>query len=118
MSDAILSRRNAHTAESIVSGVSWGAVIAGAFVASAFSLALLALGAGLGLVSVSPWSANNMSATTFGILAAAWLIAVQLFSSGVGGYIAGRLRTLWVDTHTDEVFFRDTAHGLLVWAVG
>src|SRR6201996_1882167 len=101
-----------------ISGVSWAAVFAGAFVAAAFSLALVALGAGIGLVSVSPWSSNNPSLTTFTVLVAAWLIAVQLFSSGVGGYIAGRLRTLWVDTHTDEVFFRDTAHGLLVWAVG
>ena len=100
------------------SGVSWGAAIAGAFVASAFSLALVALGAGIGLVSVSPWSTNNPSVTTFGVLAAAWFIAVQLFSSGVGGYIAGRLRTRWARVDTDEVYFRDTAHGLLVWAIG
>jgi hypothetical protein len=100
------------------SAVSWAAVLAGAFVASAFSIALAALGAGLGLLSVSPWSNNNASATTFGILAAAWLIAVQLFSSGIGGYLAGRLRTRWVGMHTDEVYFRDTAHGLLVWGVG
>ena len=56
--------------------------------------------------------------TTFGVLAAAWFIAVQLFASGVGGYLAGRLRTKWARVHTDEVYFRDTAHGLLVWAVG
>jgi hypothetical protein len=99
-------------------GVSWGATIAGAFVASAFSLALVALGAGIGLISVSPWSTNNPSVTTFGALAAAWFIAVQLFSGGVGGYIAGRLRTRWVRIHTDEIFFRDSAHGLLVWAIG
>ena len=76
------------------------------------------LGAGIGLVSVSPWSTNNVSVTTFGILAAAWFIAVQLFSSGLGGYLAGRLRTRWVSVHTDEVYFRDTAHGLIVWGVG
>jgi len=104
--------------ESAVSAVSWAAILAGAFVASAFSLVLLTLGAGLGLVSVSPWSNSGVSAATFGVLAGAWLIAVQLFSSGLGGYIAGRLRTRWVDVHTDEVFFRDTAHGFLVWAVG
>lgn len=104
--------------ESSYSAVSWAAIIAGAAVASALSLALLMLGAGLGLVSVSPWSYNNASITTFGILAAAWFVAVQLFASGVGGYLAGRLRTRWVSVHTDEVFFRDTAHGLLVWAVG
>jgi hypothetical protein len=101
-----------------VSCVSWAAVLAGAFVAAAFSLALVALGAGLGLVSVSPWSSNNPSVTTFTVLAAAWFLAVQLFASGVGGYLAGRLRTRWARVHTDEVFFRDTAHGLLVWAVG
>ena len=70
--------------ESGASAVSWGAIIAGAVVASALSLALLMLGAGIGLVSVSPWSNNNVSVTTFGILAAAWFIAVQLFASGVG----------------------------------
>src|ERR1700735_3691188 len=100
-----------------VSGVSWAAVFAGAFVAAAFSLALVALGAGIGLVSVSPGSSNNPSVTTFTVLAAAWFIAVQLCASGVGGYIAGRLRGGWARVHTDEVFFRDTAHGLLVWAV-
>jgi hypothetical protein len=101
-----------------VSAVSWAAIIAGAFVASAFALALVALGAGIGLISVSPWSSNNPSVTTFGVLAAAWFIAVELFASGVGGYLAGRLRTSWARVHTDEVFFRDTAHGLMVWAVG
>jgi hypothetical protein len=104
--------------ESGASAVSWGAIIAGAVVASALSLALLMLGAGIGLVSVSPWSNNNVSVTTFGILAAAWFIAVQLFASGVGGYLAGCLRTRWVSVHTDEVYFRDTAHGLIVWGVG
>jgi hypothetical protein len=119
MSDETLAIRGLRTGnESLSPGVSWSAVIAGAFVASALSFALFLLGAGLGLVSVSPWSTNNVSVTTFGALAAAWFLAVQLFAPGVGGYIAGRLRTKWVDVHTDEVYFRDTAHGFLVWAVG
>jgi hypothetical protein len=118
-SDAILNARSElANPESASSAVSWGAIIAGAVVASALSLALLMLGAGIGLVSVSPWSNNNVSVATFGILAAAWFIAVQLFASGVGGYLAGRLRTRWVSVHTDEVYFRDTAHGLIVWGVG
>jgi hypothetical protein len=117
MTDSRLISR-AESVETSGSAVSWPAIIAGAVVASALSLALLMLGAGLGLVSVSPWSHNNVSVTTFGILAAAWFIAVQLFTSGVGGYLAGRLRTRWVSVHNDEVYFRDTAHGLIVWAVG
>jgi hypothetical protein len=112
-SDAILNaQEELASPESGASAVSWGAIIAGAVVASALSLALLMLGAGIGLVSVSPWSNNNVSVTTFGILAAAWFIAVQLFASGVGGYLAGRLRTRWVSVHTDEVY------GLIVWGVG
>jgi hypothetical protein len=117
MTDSTFISR-AETGQTFGSAVSWPAIIAGAAVASALSLALLMLGAGLGLVSVSPWSHNNVSVTTFGILAAAWFIAVQLFTSGVGGYLAGRLRTRWVSVHNDEVYFRDTAHGLIVWAVG
>jgi hypothetical protein len=118
-SDAILNARDELASpESAASAVSWGAIIAGAVISSALSLALLMLGAGIGLVSVSPWSNNNVSVATFGILAAAWFIAVQLFASGVGGYLAGRLRTRWVSVHTDEVYFRDTAHGLIVWGVG
>ncbi|MGA2190903.1 MAG: hypothetical protein ABSH33_20485 [Steroidobacteraceae bacterium] len=48
---------------------------------------------------------------------AIWLIVTQWVSAGMGGYVAGRLRIRWVGTHTHEVFFRDTAHGLVTWAV-
>jgi len=100
------------------SGVSWGAVIGGSFVTAAFSLILLALGAGFGLSAVSPWSNAGASASTVGTAAIIWLIVTQITASTMGGYLAGRLRTKWVNIHTDEVYFRDTAHGFLVWAVG
>ena len=99
------------------SAVSWAAVFAGAAAAAATSILLLALGAGLGLSSVSPWTYAGVSATTFAVGAAIFLIVVHWLSSAVGGYIAGRLRTKWTGVHTDEVFFRDTAHGFLAWAV-
>ena len=99
------------------SGVSWAAAMGGAFVAAALSLILLALGVGLGLSSVSPWSNVGASASTIGTAAIVWLIAMQVISSSMGGYLAGRLRTKWTNIHTDEVYFRDTAHGFLTWAV-
>jgi hypothetical protein len=99
------------------SGVSWAAVIGGAFVAAALSLILLALGTGLGFSSVSPWSNVGVSASTIGTAAIVWLILMQIISSSMGGYLAGRLRTKWTHIHTDEVYFRDTAHGFLAWAV-
>lgn len=104
--------------EAYSAGVSWAAVIGGAFVSAALSLILLALGTGLGFSSVSPWSNMGASASTVGKAAIAWLIVTQIMAFAMGGYLAGRLRTKWVHVHTDEVYFRDTAHGLLVWAVG
>lgn len=104
-------------AESPVSAISWAAIIAGAFAMAAISLILLALGAGLGFASISPWSNSNPSATTFGIAAAVWLIVIQWLSAAFGGYLTGRLRTKWVSVPSDEIYFRDTAHGFLAWAV-
>lgn len=106
-----------HTTEATSSGVSWPAIIAGAFAAAALSLILLALGSGIGLSSVSPWRNSGVSLTTFTVMTAVWLIIVQWLAFGLGGYLTGRLRTKWVGLHTHEVFFRDTAHGLLTWAV-
>jgi hypothetical protein len=103
--------------ESAVSAVSWAAIFAGAFAIAAISLILLALGSGLGLASVSPWYNSGLSATAFGVWAAVWLIIVQWLSAALGGYLTGRLRTKWVGVHSDEVYFRDTAHGFLAWAV-
>jgi hypothetical protein len=99
------------------SGVSWGAVIGGAFVAAALSLILLALGAGFGLSAISPWSNVGVSAAGIGAAAIVWLILTEAIASAMGGYLAGRLRTRWRSIHTDEVHFRDTANGFLVWAV-
>ena len=99
------------------SAVSWAAVVAGAATAAALSLILLILGTGLGLSSVSPWAQAGVSAATFGVSTVLWLTFTQVAASGLGGYIAGRLRTRWTAVHTDEVYFRDTAHGFLAWAV-
>lgn len=99
------------------SAVSWGAIFAGAAAAAALSLILLILGTGLGLSSVSPWAQSGVDAKTFGISTILWITLTQLAASAMGGYLAGRLRTKWVAVHTDEVYFRDTAHGFLAWAV-
>ena len=99
------------------SAVSWGAILAGAAAAAALSLILLILGIGLGLSSVSPWIYDGISATTFGVSTILWVTLTQLLASGMGGYLAGRLRTKWAGAHVDEVYFRDTAHGFLAWAV-
>ena len=97
--------------------ISWAAVVAGAIAAAALTLVLLAFGAGMGFSAVSPWGNSGVSASTFEIGTGLYLIVVAMLASTVGGYVAGRLRTKWVGVHTHEVFFRDTAHGFLAWAL-
>jgi hypothetical protein len=98
--------------------LSWASIIAGAVVSLALSLILVAIGAGLGL-SAAPWAADHAITTTkAATVAGIYLVCAAIMASAVGGYIAGRFRTLWRGIHTDEVFFRDTAHGVIAWALG
>jgi hypothetical protein len=80
-------------------------------------LILLILGTGLGLSSVSPFSGQGAGATAFGVSTILWLSFTQLAASGIGGYLAGRLRTHWAGAQADEIYFRDTAHGFLAWGM-
>lgn len=97
--------------------VSWGAVIAGAVGAAALSLVLLLLGTGLGMAVISPWASRGISEDAVGVSTILWVTIVQLLASALGGYLAGRLRSRWTLVHTNEVYFRDTAHGFLAWCV-
>jgi len=116
MIDTVVIQPGADTGEPSISGVSWPAVAAGAVVSCALTLVLLAFGIGLGLSVVSPWSGAGVSSTTFKIGTGLYLIVIAMLSSSIGGYIAGRLRTRWTGVHSDEVYFRDTAHGFIAWA--
>jgi hypothetical protein len=99
------------------SAVAWPAIIAGAVIATATSLALLILGSSFGLAVASPWSEGGVSTATVTAGIVIWMIVMQWSSAALGGYIAGRMRARWTHTDPDEVFFRDTAHGFLTWAV-
>ena len=102
---------------SSLAGVSWPSIVAGAVAACAITLVLLAFGTGLGLSVVSPWSGSGVSATTFKITTGLYLIVIAMIASSIGGYLAGRLRSGWDGVHADEVYFRDTAHGFIAWAL-
>lgn len=104
--------------ESAISGVSWGAIIAGGVAAAAIAIILMFLGTGLGLMAVSPWTDREGAEKTLGIGVIVWSFLVQIIAFGVGGYLAGRLRTRWTALHRDESYFRDTAHGFLTWSLG
>ena len=105
---------------SALSAVSWAAIFTGA---TALALILLLLGTGLDLSSVSSWTNNgtwanqDIRVTSFGLTAILWLTFMQVVAYGMGGYLAGRIRTGWLSVHSDAVYFRDTVHGFLTWAV-
>ncbi|CDX40068.1 conserved membrane hypothetical protein [Mesorhizobium sp. SOD10] len=117
MNPAVTDVELSGATESSSSAVSWGPIVAGAFAAATLTVVLMLIGSGLGLTMVSPWTGASASATTFAVSAAVWLIVVQWLSAGLGGYLTGRLRTKWVGIHDNEVYFRDTAHGFLAWAL-
>jgi hypothetical protein len=116
MIDTVVIQPGTDTGEPSVAGVSWAAVAAGAIVSCALTLVLIAFGIGLGLFVVSPWAGSGVSATTFKIGTGLYLVVIAMLSSSIGGYIAGRLRSRWIGVLSDEVYFRDTAHGFVAWA--
>lgn len=103
--------------ESSQSAVSWGAVIAGAVIAAALTATLITGGTGLGFLAISPWHNSGASGSVIAMGTVAWLFITQIIAYGIAGYVAGRLRSKWTDVRGDEIYFRDTAHGFLVWAL-
>lgn len=117
MVQAIVTEQPVAGVEASDSAVSWGAILAGAIASCALTLVLLSFGTGVGFAVVSPWGRSGVSTTTFEIGTGLYFIVMAMISSAIGGYLAGRLRTKWTGLHTDEVYFRDTAHGFLAWAL-
>ena len=99
-----------------VSYLDWSAIIAGAILATAISLVLLAFGAALGLGLVSP-EEGAAPGRWLAIGAGLWFVWVVLSSNMAGGYLAGRMRRRTGDATPDESDTRDGANGLTVWAV-
>lgn len=96
----------------------WGPVIAGALVASAFSLVLITFGTSLGLAVASTAPTWRDTSPVLALASGVYLVLTAIVSFGFGGYVAGRLRRSWhTALHRDFVEFRDGAHGLTAWAL-
>jgi len=100
------------------SNVEWGAVFAGAAIATATALILLTFGAAVGLSFASPYDGEGMSIVAFAIAAGLYLLWVQVMSFFMGGYVTGRLRGRAPGASENEVDVRDGLHGLICWATG
>jgi hypothetical protein len=99
--------------------VQWSPVIAGAIAAAALSFVLIMFGAALGLSVASPSATWRDASAALALVSGLWLLLTALASFGLGGYLAGRLRTTWAAPvpSEDELDFRDGVHGLLVWGL-
>lgn len=96
--------------------VDWGAIFAGAAIASAITLFLTGFGTAVGL-SMTSVTAGGLSGVALSVAAGLWVVWVMLSSLFAGSYITGRLRRRIGDGNDQEVMMRDGAHGLIVWAV-
>jgi hypothetical protein len=96
----------------------WGPVIAGALVAAALSLVLIAFGSAIGLGVLSSSSTWRDTSPALTVASGIYLLLTALVSFGLVGYVAGRLRERWHPTaHANVVEFRDGVHGVLSWAI-
>ncbi len=96
----------------------WSPVIAGALVASAFSLVLITFGTSLGLSVASTAPTWRDTSPALALASGIYLAVTAIVSFGFGGYVAGRLRRSWhTPLHREFVEFRDGAHGLTAWAL-
>lgn len=100
-----------------LSYIHWGPGIAGAIVAAATSFVLMGFASAVGLMVASPSPTWRDTSVWLAILSGFWIIVVAVGSFALGGYLAGRVRSTWTAS-SDEVEFRDGAHGLIVWALG
>jgi hypothetical protein len=97
--------------------VDWCAIAAGAILASAISFVLFAFGTAVGLSLTSPYPSESVSAPTFAIVLALWILWVTVLSFLIGGYFTGLLmRRRATGEHEREM--RDGMHGALTWALG
>ena len=97
--------------------IRWTPVIAGALAAAALAFVLHGFAAAVGLAVSSTAPTWRDASIALWLLSGIYVIAVALASYGLGGYIAGRMRTPYRDWSADDVETRDGAHGLLVWAI-
>jgi hypothetical protein len=104
--------------EAAIPFLQWTPVVAGAFVAAAVSVILIAFGSAIGLSIVSSSPTWRDTSSALAVVSGLYLLLTALVSFGFGGYVAGRLRERWTaSAHTDVVEFRDGTHGLLAWAI-
>jgi hypothetical protein len=97
--------------------LAWTPAVAGALIAAALSSVLIAFGAAIGLGVASSAPTWRDASVALWLLSGIYLILVAVVSFGIGGYIAGRIRTGLPATDARDIEHRDGLHGLAAWAI-
>lgn len=98
--------------------IHWAAIFAGALAAAALAVVLHSFAAAIGLAVGSTAPTWRDSSVALWILSGIYLLLVALASYGLGGYIAGWVRSWSTATDGDAADTTNGIHGLLVWALG
>jgi hypothetical protein len=109
--------RAAPLAEGTFSYVNWGAIFAGAVAAAALALVLHSFAGAIGLAASSTAPTWRDASLALVALSGLYLVLVALISYGIGGYVAGRMRSRLSGGTPDEIEFRDGVHGAEAWAL-
>ena len=96
--------------------VQWGPAVAGALTAAALAFVLHTFAAAIGLAVSSSAPTWRDSSLMLQLLSGLYLVFAAIVAFGVGGYLAGRMRSP-VGGSDDEIEFRDGSLGVLSWAV-
>src|SRR5258707_3357877 len=94
----------------MLSKISWGAVLAGVVLALATQILLNMLGIGIGAATLDPAMGDNPSAMSFSIGAGLWFALSTILAALAGGYAAGRLAGVPRESTAGW-------HGLTAWAL-
>lgn len=98
------------------SHIQWPVIFAGAIAAAGLSFALNAFAAGIGLSVASSAPTWRDASPWLALVNGLYVLFVALLAFGLGGYIAGRMRSP-LNLVTGEMEFRDGIHGLVTWGL-
>jgi hypothetical protein len=104
------------TEEEQTSYVEWGPAVTGALAAAALAFVLHTFAAAIGLAVSSSAPTWRDSSLMLQLLSGLYLVFAAILAFGVGGYLAGRMRSP-IAGSGDEIEFRDGSNGILVWSI-
>jgi hypothetical protein len=103
--------------EGTFSYVSWSAIVVGALGAAALAFVLHSFSVAIGLAVTSTAPTWRDASLALVALSGLYLVLAALLSYGVGGYVAGRMRSRISGATPEETEFRDGIHGAAAWAL-